>query len=173
MSQTSIKVKEDIIKLSHNLFDLALSKNIKIVTAESCTGGLLSSFITSISGSSSLFDCGFTVYSNFSKYKVLDIDTNIIDKYGAVSQEVADLMAKNSLTKSNANLSVAITGIAGPKSDNSQKEIGLVYISSLYKENLKLVSHKFHFDGDRDDIRHLSVQKALEILILQIKNDLS
>ncbi len=157
--------------LASQLVDLAMSKDISIITCESCTGGLLSSVITSISGSSKIFNYGLVTYSNESKMNLLNINSKIIADYGAVSREVAELMAKNSILKDpDSDLSIAITGIAGPNSDNSEKEVGLVYISSFFKKNNNLISKKFNFKGDRDQIRNFSVIESVKILINQLQN---
>ena len=161
---------QDLQILAKILIKLSLKNNIFIASCESCTGGLLSSLLTSVSGSSKVFDCGFITYSNESKINLLNIDSKIIQNHGAVSQEVADMMAKNPIKKSNANLSIAITGIAGPKSDNGSKEVGLVFISSFNKDSGNLISQKFNFQGSRDKVRNLAILKSMEILINQVKN---
>ncbi len=161
---------KDLLVLARKLIKLALKNNIKITVAESCTGGLLSALITSISGSSNVFECGFITYSNESKNRLLNVDDKLLKGFGAVSKEVADAMANGAVRNSNSNLSVAITGIAGPKSDDTNKAVGLVFISSFLDKNNELISKKFQFDGNRDEIRNLSVKNALNLLILQIKN---
>ncbi len=161
---------EELLILAKELINLSLRKNLKISTIESCTGGLTASLITSISGSSQVFDCGLVTYSNESKNKLLGITNELLEKFGAVSEEVANAMAI-SMTKSNANLTVSITGIAGPNSDKSTKKVGLVFISSFNKNNNKLLSRKFEFKGNREEIRSLSVKNAILILIEQIKNN--
>ena len=163
---------EDLKNVAQELINLAKNKEeISIVTCESCTGGLVSSLITSISGSSKVFNYGLVTYSNASKMNLLNIHEDIIKNNGAVSKEVVELMAKNSILKdSTSNLSVAITGIAGPNSDSSKKEVGLVYISSFFKKNNNLISKKFNFKGDRDQIRNYSALEAIKILINQLRN---
>jgi nicotinamide-nucleotide amidase len=154
------------------LVALALKSNSIITTAESCTGGLISSLITSISGSSSIFDCGFVTYSNNSKNKSLGIENEILETFGAVSEQVAKQMSRMAINKSSrANLSISTTGIAGPNSDGSSKKVGLVFIASFNKKNDKLIVRKFQFSGDRDEIRNLSVLNAVLILIEQIENE--
>ena len=124
-----------IIKKVKNFMKLCIEKKVYIVTAESCTGGLLSSYITSLPGSSAIFDRGFVTYSNNAKHQVLNIPIEVINKYGAVSKEICIEMVKKSL-KHQANLSISITGIAGPSSDDTEKEVGLVYIATNYKGNI-------------------------------------
>ena len=162
---------EDLKNLAQDLISLAKNREISIVTCESCTGGLISSLITSISGASEIFNYGLVTYSNTSKMNLLNIHEDIIKNNGAVSKAVVELMAKNSiLNDSTSNLSIAVTGIAGPNSDNSKKEVGLVYISSFFKKNNNLISKKFNFKGDRDQIRNYSALEAIKILINQLRN---
>ena len=155
---------QELINQAKLFLILAKSKNIKLVTAESCTGGLLSGLITSIPGSSQVFDCGFVTYSNSAKNKSLNVDNDLLAKFGAVSEEVAKAMAIGAITNSNADISLAITGIAGPESDETTKKVGLVFIAFFDKNNEKLLSKKFEFEGDRDSIRNLSLKNALLIL---------
>ena len=115
-------------KLSQNVVNLLKKKNLKISFAESCTGGLLSSTITSINGSSKVFTPGLVTYSNQAKIKVLKINKNIIRKYGAVSYQCCFAMVNNLSKISKANINISITGIAGPNGGTKQKPVGLVYI---------------------------------------------
>ncbi len=158
----------DLFKRAQKLFDLACKSNIKIVSAESCTGGLLSALITEIAGSSQIFERGFVVYSNLSKQQNLGVNAKTLNDFGAVSEEVAKEMAIGALKNSQANLSIAITGIAGPESDDTKKPVGLVYISSFNNLNNNLLVKKFNFLGNRAEIRNSTVLEAIEILITQI-----
>lgn len=165
---------QELLNLVQSLFNLALKNNIKIVSAESCTGGLIASLITEISGSSKIFDRGFVAYSNLAKQKNLGVDAKILNQFGAVSQEVAREMAIGSIKNSNANLSIATTGIAGPDGGSADKPVGLVYISSFNNLNKSLIVKKFNFSGNRSENRILATSQAIEILINQIisyKND--
>jgi len=110
------------------LIKLLNKKKLKISLAESCTGGLLASSITSISGASKVFNLGLVTYSNQAKIKVLKVNKNVIKKYGAVSHECCSAMVKNLSKISKANINVSITGIAGPKGGTKEKPVGLVYI---------------------------------------------
>ena len=112
----------------NSLIRLLTEKKLKISFAESCTGGQLSSAITSISGASNVFNLGLVTYSNQAKIKVLKVNKNIIKKYGAVSYECCYAMVNNLSKISKANINVSITGIAGPKGGTNQKPVGLVYI---------------------------------------------
>jgi PncC family amidohydrolase len=159
----------NLLQKAQRLFELAAAKNIKIVSVESCTGGLLAALITQISGSSQIFERGFVTYSNRAKIEDLGVNEQILQQFGAVSKEAAEQMAKGAVANSQADLSIAITGIAGPNSDNSKKPVGLVYIASFNDLNKKLIVKKFNFDGCRQQIRLLSVENAINILISQIK----
>lgn len=161
---------EELLNSAQKLFNLAKKANVKIASAESCTGGLVSSLITEISGSSEIFDRGFVVYSNTAKIENLNVKNSTLDKFGAVSLEAAKEMAVGALQNSNANLSIAITGIAGPDGGSADKPLGLVYISSFNSVNNNLIAKKFNFSGNRNEVRMATVKNAVEILINQIEN---
>ena len=122
------------------IIDKLIKKNISISVAESCTGGLLASKITSVSGSSKVFSLGLITYSNQAKIKILKVNKNIINKYGAVSLECCRAMVVNLSKISKANINVSITGIAGPNGGSKQKPVGLVYIG--VKKGSKLIIKK-------------------------------
>lgn len=154
-------------ELSNKILKLALAKKIKIAVAESCTGGIVASSITSIAGSSDVFDRGFITYSYESKTELLGVPANVITEKGAVSKEVAEFMAIGALKNSHAQLSVAITGIAGPTGGTESKPVGLVHFASSYNGN---VIHKEKiFSGDRDKIREEASKFALQMLIDRIE----
>ena len=140
-----------------------IKKKLKISFAESCTGGMLSSKITSINGSSKVFGLGLITYSNQAKIKFLKINKNIINKYGAVSSECCRAMVVNLSKISKANINVSITGIAGPNGGSKQKPVGLVYIG--VKKGSKLIIRKNLFKSkNRKSIQKASVNKALKII---------
>ena len=145
------------------LIELLKEKKLKISTAESCTGGMLSALITGISGSSDVFSYGFITYSNDAKVKLLGVSEDALRVSGAVSEEAALEMCRGARRAACSDIAVAITGIAGPKSDNTNKPVGLVYIglSSQAGE----VCGKFLFNGSRDEIRTQSVNAAIELCI--------
>lgn len=136
----------------------------KVVTAESCTGGLLSAVLTSVSGSSKVFERGYITYSNESKIELLDVDKQLIKDYGAVSREVSVKMAKGALKESKADISISITGMAGPARLEDTKKVGLVFIT-YFDYNKKIVTQKFNFDGNREYIRNKTVYSALNLLL--------
>ena len=151
-------------KLSQKVVKLLIKKKLKISFAESCTGGLLSSFITSISGSSKVFTIGLVTYSNHAKIKILKVPKKIIMKYGAVSYETCISMVKNLNKISKTNISVSITGIAGPKGGTKQKPVGLVFIG-IKKGNKTLVKKYLFKNKRRNSIRKSSVNKALNLIL--------
>ena len=147
-----------------SLIKILTKKKFKVSFAESCTGGLLASTITSISGASKIFNFGFVTYSNQAKIKILKVDKNIIRKYGAVSHECCYAMVKNLSRISKANINVSITGIAGPKGGTKQKPVGLVYIG--VKKGNKIQINKCLFKGkNRSSIQKSTVKKALDLVI--------
>ena len=146
-----------------SLIKKLIKKKLKISFAESCTGGMLSSKITSISGSSKVFGLGLITYSNQAKIKVLKVNKNIINKYGAVSSECCRAMVVNLSKISKANINVSITGIAGPNGGSKQKPVGLVYIG--VKKGSKLIIKKNLFKSkNRKSIQKASVNKTLKII---------
>ena len=147
-----------------SLIRLLTKKKLKISFAESCTGGLLSSSITAISGASKVFNLGLITYSNQAKIKILKVNNNIIKKYGAVSHECCSAMVKNLSRISKANINVSITGIAGPKGGTKQKPVGLVYIG--IKRGNKIQINKCLFKSKkRSSIQKATVKKALELIL--------
>ena len=139
-------------------------KKFKIAFAESCTGGLLASSITSISGASKIFNLGLVTYSNQSKIKFLKVNKNIIKKYGAVSHECCLAMVNNLSKISKANINVSVTGIAGPNGGTKDKPVGLVYIG--IKRGNKSQINKFFFESNtRSSIQKATVKKALELIV--------
>ena len=141
-----------------------IKKKLKISFAESCTGGLLASSITSISGSSKIFNLGLVTYSNQAKIKFLKVNKNIIKRYGAVSHECCSTMVNNLSKISKANINVSITGIAGPKGGTKLKPVGLVYIG--IKKGNKIQIFKYLFKNKkRSSIQKSTVRKALDLVL--------
>ena len=143
-------------------------KKFKISAAESCTGGLLASTISSESGASKIFNLGLVTYSNQAKIKTLKVNKNIIKKYGAVSHECCSAMVKNLSKISKANINVSITGIAGPKGGTKEKPVGLVYIG--VKKGNKIQVNKCLFKAkNRSLIQKATVRKALNLILRAAK----
>ena len=147
----------------NSLVKKLIKKKLKISFAESCTGGLLASSITSINGASKIFSLGFITYSNEAKIKILKVNKNIIKKYGAVSAENCRSMVINLSKISKANINVAVTGIAGPKGGSKKKPVGLVYIG-IKKSNKILISKNIFRSKNRVSIQKLTVKKAFKIV---------
>jgi len=145
-----------------------IKKKLTISVAESCTGGMLSAAITSISGSSKIFNLGFIVYSNKSKINVLKISKNILKKYGAVSKQVCSYMVKNLNEISKTDISVATTGIAGPSGGTRKKPVGLVYIGIKKGNKIKVNKYLFKNEG-RVYIQKATVNKALVLILNSLK----
>ena len=150
-------------KFSQKIVKLLIKNRLKISFAESCTGGLLSSTITSISGSSKVFTLGLVTYSNQSKIKILKVSKNIIKNYGSVSYETCLSMVKNLNKISKTNISVSITGIAGPKGGTKQKPVGLVYIG-IKKGNKTLIKKYLFKNNKRSLIQKSTVKEALKLI---------
>ena len=155
-------------KLSQKIVRLLTKKRLKISFAESCTGGLLSSSITSINGSSKVFAIGLVTYSNQSKISILKVPINIIRKHGAVSYEACLSMVKNLNKISKTNISLSITGIAGPKGGTKKKPIGLVFIG-IKKDNKTLVRKYLFKNKKRTTIQRTAVNKALNLILSILK----
>ena len=145
------------------LLTVAHRKKLKIVTAESCTGGLIASLLTEFSGSSEVFERGFVTYSNAAKEESLGVPHELIAAHGAVSAEVARAMAQGALKHSKAELAVAVTGIAGPGGGTADKPVGLVHIAAARGD--KIIHRECRFgDIGREGVRLASVEAALEML---------
>ena len=137
-------------------------ENLKITCAESCTGGLLSGLFTEIEGSSKIFDRGFVVYSNQSKIDLLNVDKKLLEEFGAVSEEVALAMARGALENSQANIAIAITGIAGPTGATLDKKVGTIFIALVTKNFIQV--EKFIFGNNRNKNRNLTLENSLIML---------
>jgi len=150
------------------IVNLLKRKKLKIAIAESCTGGMLSSTITSVSGSSKVFNLGLVAYSNQSKIKVLKVSKNIMRKYGSVSEQVCKAMVKNVSKIGKANVSVSITGIAGPSGGTKIKPVGLVYVGIKKGNRTEVKKYLFKNKG-RAYIQKTAVNKSLELILSFLK----
>ena len=151
------------------IIQLANSKNSTVSTAESCTGGLIGHRLTEVSGSSDVYKGGFVVYNNESKIDLLGVDKSILKKYGAVSEETAQAMAKNVTNIFASDYGISVTGIAGPSGGTDQKPVGLVYIGFAKNDDVKV--KKFHFGTNRKKNKLRTSQAALNWLRLSLLND--
>ena len=146
-----------------SLLNLYRAKNLRIVTAESCTGGMIAAAITDIAGSSDVFERGFITYSNEAKTQQIGVPADLIVHHGAVSVHVAREMAAGALKLSKADVAIAVTGIAGPGGGSDAKPVGLVYLAVARRGSDPAIErHQFH--GDRAAIRQAAVERALEML---------
>ena len=150
---------EDGVDLEKSVIDLLDSNKMTLSTVESCTGGLIASSIVSVSGASEVFKCGLVTYSNKSKRKLAGVKKGTLDKYGAVSSQVATEMAKGGASATKSDVCIAVTGIAGPDGGTEEKPVGLVYIACCVDGNVKV--KECHFSGNRNKIRALSATNAL------------
>jgi nicotinamide-nucleotide amidase len=146
-----------------NLVKKLIKKNLKISSAESCTGGMLAYSITSISGASKVFNLGLVTYSNQAKIKILKVNKSIIKKYGAVSAECCKSMVINLAKISKAQINVSITGIAGPNGGTKNKPVGLVYIG-IKKSNKLMIFKNLFKSKSRNFIQNATVKKTLKII---------
>ena len=146
-----------------NLVKILAKKKLKISFAESCTGGMLASEITSISGASKVFGMGLVTYSNQAKINILNVKKNIIKKYGAVSTECCEAMVKNLAKISKAQINISITGIAGPNGGTKLKPVGLVYIG-VKKNNMIFISKNVFKKKNRKSIQKATIAKTLKII---------
>ena len=151
-----------------SLIKLLIKRKIKISVAESCTGGLLASTITSLSGASKIFNLGLITYSNQAKIKILKVNKNTIKKYGAVSYECCHAMVNNLSRISKANLNISITGIAGPRGGTKKKPVGLVYIGVKKGNKTQIIKCLFK-NKKRYSIQKATVKKALNLVIRATK----
>ncbi len=164
---------QSLLDMSHLLVQRCQESSLKITTAESCTGGLVSACLTEVAGSSSIFQQGLITYSNEAKISLLSVPEKLLVTVGAVSEEVAEAMALGVLTKVKSDISVAVTGIAGPGGGTNEKPVGLVYIAAARRSNVSsqyepdhiLKSVQKHFSGTRHEIRMKSVDTAIRLLL--------
>ena len=155
-------------KLSQKIVRVLKKKKLKLAIAESCTGGMLSGAITSVSGSSKVFTIGLVTYSNQSKNRLLKVPKQIIKKYGAVSIQCCFSMVNNLSKISKSNFAVSITGIAGPGGGTKQKPVGLVYIGIKRANKVKINRYLFKNKG-RSNIQKAAVKKSLELILTVLK----
>ena len=153
---------------SKKLINLLKRKKLKISFAESCTGGLLSSIITSNAGSSKVFDLGLVTYSNQAKQKILKVPNKIIKKYGAVSAQCCLSMVNNLSKISKSHINISITGIAGPKGGTRKKPVGLVFIGLKFKR--KILINKYLFKNkSRINFQKITVNKVIKTVLSIVK----
>jgi len=158
-----MELEASLFQEASALLDRCKAAKLKLATAESCTGGLLTACLTDIAGSSAVVDRGFVTYSNEAKSDLLGVPAALIAQHGAVSEEVARAMAEGALARSLAQLTVSITGIAGPSGGTPQKPVGLVHFAVARIGQSTRAAHRV-FSGDRRTVRAASVALALQML---------
>lgn len=159
----TVSLKINLKTLSRRLAKLLVDHKKTISTAESCTGGMIAKVITDIPGSSRYFIGGVVSYSNEAKIRVLGVDKKLIEKYGAVSHQVAVAMVKGIQTLMRTNCAIAVTGIAGPDGGTAKKPVGLVYIAVANGNDIEV--KRFIFQNDRDGNRRQTTATALDMLM--------
>lgn len=157
----------DLERLSAATGTALQAAGLTLATAESCTGGWISQIVTHTAGSSSWFDCGFVTYSNAAKQALLGVSSDLIDRHGAVSEETARAMAEGALTRSRADVALAVTGIAGPAGGSPGKPVGTVCFAWC-RQGRTAQSATRRFLGDREAVRRQSAIYALEQLLAEL-----
>ncbi len=166
-------MRDKLRKEAARLLDICRDRKLKLVTAESCTGGLLAAYITSIAGASDVLERGFVTYSNDAKVEVLSVEAGVISAAGAVSQQVALAMAAGALLHSRADISAAVTGVAGPGGGSDDKPVGLVHFAvakrgamTAGRMDYRAIHHKEEFgDIGRNVVQEELVAVALRLLV--------
>jgi nicotinamide-nucleotide amidase len=153
----------EIREAAEQVLEACRRKKLKVVTAESCTGGLIAAALTAIAGSSDVVDRAFVTYSNEAKREMIGVPWDAILGHGAVSEPVARAMAAGALARSNAQIAVSVTGVAGPGGGTAEKPVGLVHFGAVRSGFEPLAEHHV-FPGDRDQIRRLTVLTALAMV---------
>ena len=159
---------KDLVELAEQVGAELKRHHAMLATAESCTGGWVAQVITSIAGSSEWFERGFVTYSNEAKREMLGVPAELIERHGAVSEEVARAMAQGALRRSRAQIALSITGVAGPGGGSEDKPVGLVCFGWA-RGNLTQVVETKRFSGDREAVRRAAVQHALQGVLAELK----
>jgi nicotinamide-nucleotide amidase len=158
---------KSVADLAEEALEACRGSGLMLAVAESCTGGMVAACLTSLAGASAVLDRGFVTYTNLSKQELLGIPSNLFVTVGAVSEEVARAMAEGALEHSQAQVSVSVTGIAGPGGATPGKPVGLVHMASARKGRATL--HERHvFSGDREAVRRQATEAALRLLLRQV-----
>lgn len=157
---------ESLLARASAALEAARARGLRIATAETCTGGLVSGCLTSVPGASEVFERGFVLYHATAKATGLDVPDEVSRRHGAVSAEVTKGLAEGALAHSTAGVSVAVTGYAGPGGGNADNPVGTVYIAAARRDGPTTVE-RHHFKGDRDQVRLAAVGAALDLLARQ------
>lgn len=154
------------IPIEKKIERILAGRNMTVTTAESCTGGLIAATLVNADGISKVFKEGYITYSDEAKHKLLGVNMDTLDRFGAVSRETAYEMAEGALRTAGADASIAVTGIAGPGGGTEEKPVGLVYIACTFQG--KTIVKRCFFGGDRNGIRYSTMREALQILYCRI-----
>lgn len=165
--QAAVTFAPELMRSAQVLHDICRDRSLRMATAESCTGGLLAALLTEFPGSSHVFERGFVTYSNESKSELLGVSDLLLARHGAVSEEVAHAMAAGCLDRSNVDLAVSVTGIAGPAGGSPEKPVGLVYLACLRKGRQPETAKMMLSGRSRREIREASILEALRLLTSQ------
>ncbi len=157
-------IDEALRAAARRVLDACRAKNLKLAVAESCTGGLLAAALTEIPGSSDVFDRGFVTYSNAAKQAMLGVPASVLETRGSVSKETAEAMAMGALERSGADVTAAVTGVAGPGGGTPEKPVGLVHFAAARRGGRQLHRERRYGDLGRAEIRRRSVLEALAML---------
>lgn len=157
-------IAANIHELARKVVTVGLHKSVRLATAESCTGGLISAALTDVAGSSGVFDRGYVTYSNIAKQQILGVPAHLFDTVGAVSEDVARAMAEGAKRLSGVDLALSITGIAGPGGGTVEKPVGLVYFA-LADANAVQIERRLFSGMDRDAVRQAGVITALTLFL--------
>lgn len=161
-------LNNSLIALAEICIATARKQKLKLVIAESCTGGLIAAYLTSVPGASDVFDRGFVTYSNEAKQELLQVPSDLIAAHGEVSDAVVRAMAQGALIHGHGDISVAVTGIAGPDGGSPSKPIGLVYIGSARRNGATLAEEHRFGDIGRTEVREQTALRAMELLLERI-----
>ncbi|WP_413203583.1 CinA family protein [Rhodospirillum sp. A1_3_36] len=163
---------KDLAQHAQEVISALKEKGYLVVTAESCTGGMISTALTAVSGSSAVVDRGFVTYSNDAKTQMLGVPEEMLATHGAVSAEVAQAMAEGALNNSLATISISVTGIAGPDGGSADKPVGLVHMACAIADG-PVQARRQVFAGDRHEVRHATVNAALDLILRAMEMDAS
>jgi nicotinamide-nucleotide amidase len=162
-------MREQLLAAAHQLSLGLLERKLMVATAESCTGGMIAEVLTALPGSSAWFERAFIAYSYESKYESLGVHQTTIQTHGSVSRQCVEEMAIGALQQSHAQLTVSVSGIAGPTGASPGKPIGTVWMAWA-GQHMSVVSHRFQFDGDRHSIREQATLAAIEGMIDRLQH---
>ena len=164
------KAPEKAVDPARQIVEILTEAKKTIVTAESCTGGMIATALTDIPGSSAAFYGGYVTYANTAKSRMIHVQARLIRDYGAVSNQVARAMADGARNTAHADFAVAVTGIAGPDGGSEKKPVGLVYVAVSSELATVVIEHKFG-DMGREEIRKASVRAALDLVVQVLTSD--